>query len=125
MPVRPSCGMALVRFLRHGAAGSAQDRSGSRVSIGPLRQPGGDRRQTETGTAAACAGSGLCREQPTVTPARETLRAEGGGPTLMLQYRSQVWAGGLAEGKGAGDTEDAVAAVYQCGGEYLTDVFRA
>ena len=30
----------------------------------------------------------------------------------------------MAGGKGAGDT-DAVAAVYQYGGEYLTDVFRA
>ena len=64
MPVRPSCGMALVRFLRHGAAGSVQDRSGSRVSIGPLRQPGGDRRQTEPDTAAACAGVGLSCHSP-------------------------------------------------------------
>ena len=53
--------MALVRFLRHGAAGSVQDRSGSRVSIGPLRQPGGDRRQMEPDTAAVCAGVGYAR----------------------------------------------------------------
>ena len=63
-------------------------------------------------------GGGLCQEYPTVISVRETLRAEGGGPTLMLQYRSQVWARGLAGGKGAGVT-DAVAAVYQYGRRIL------
>ena len=38
--------------------------AGSRVSIGPLRQPGGDRRQTEPDTAAACAGVGLSCHSP-------------------------------------------------------------
>ena len=109
MPVRPSCGMALVRFLRHDAAGSVQDRTGARVSIGPLRQPGGDRRQMEPDTAAVCAGAGYTRNFQGQLH-HESLPGSRAGPTRKTQDRSQVWAGGLAGVKGTGDT-DAVATV--------------
>ena len=56
-----------VGWRSSGSCGTARqvvwktEAAGSRVSIGPLRQPGGDRRQMEPDTAAVCAGVGYAR----------------------------------------------------------------
>ena len=83
--------------------------TGSGVPEGPLRQPGGDRRQMEPDTAAVCAGVGYARN---IKGQLYHVRPQGSraGPTR----KTHIWAGGLAGGKGTG-VADAGATVYQYG----------
>jgi len=90
MLVLPAGGMDLVRFLRQGAVGGVQDRTGSRVLGGPLRQPGRRPPLDGAGTTSVCAGRALSRRWGCGRSRRGAGRSGHGGGVAGTQVPGAI-----------------------------------